>query len=72
MDQDPRRQHPIKLRWQGAETAHLCIDGELWSEVEWSDKRKAWCVQDAEGAMPEPQESHSRSGCGQGGRCCAG
>jgi hypothetical protein len=45
---DPRRQRPITLRWVGM-IGHLYIDDELWSEVEWSDKRKAWCVQDAEG-----------------------
>jgi hypothetical protein len=26
---------------------HLAINGELWSEVEWSPQRGAWCVQDA-------------------------
>ena len=25
------------------------IDGELWSEVEWSPSRRAWCIQDAAG-----------------------
>jgi hypothetical protein len=29
--------------------AHLTIDGELWSEVEWSEKRQRWCIQDAQG-----------------------
>lgn len=33
-------------RHRGAE--HECIiGGELWSEVEWSPQRRAWCVQDA-------------------------
>jgi hypothetical protein len=53
MTDDPRRQRPISLRWVpqfgGGEIGHLYIDDELWSEVEWSPKRKAWCVQDAEG-----------------------
>jgi hypothetical protein len=53
MTDDPRRQHPISLRWVpqvgGGEIGHLYIDDELWSEVEWSPKRNAWCVQDAEG-----------------------
>ena len=25
------------------------IDGQMWSEVEWSHDRQAWCVQDAAG-----------------------
>ena len=32
-----------------AKTYHLTIDGELWSEVEWSASRLAWCIQDAAG-----------------------
>jgi hypothetical protein len=27
----------------------LIIDGELWAAVEWSEKRQAWCIEDAEG-----------------------
>jgi hypothetical protein len=48
MTDDPRRQRPIKLHWQGR-IGRLYIDGVLWGEVEWSDKRKVWCVQDAQG-----------------------
>jgi hypothetical protein len=46
---DPRRQGPVKVRWVPTGIAHLSIDGHLWSEVEWSEKRQAWCIQDAEG-----------------------
>lgn len=47
---DPRRQQPVKVRWmEPGKIAHLVINGALWSEVEWSEKRNAWCIQDAEG-----------------------
>jgi hypothetical protein len=47
---DPRRQRPIKIEWTNPDrAAHLYIDLKLWSEVEWSEKRQAWCIQDAEG-----------------------
>ena len=31
------------------ETYHLTIGGRMWSEVEWSRSRQAWCIQDAAG-----------------------
>ena len=31
------------------ETYHLTIGGRMWSEVEWSHSRQAWCIQDAAG-----------------------
>jgi hypothetical protein len=46
--EDPRRQQPVTVEWHGR-CADLLIDGRLWSEVEWSEKRQAWCIQDAEG-----------------------
>ena len=45
---DPRRQRPIKLHWQGL-IGRLYIDDVQWAAVEWSDKRHAWCIEDAEG-----------------------
>ncbi|MFL5237178.1 MAG: hypothetical protein ACJ8EL_06165 [Rhizomicrobium sp.] len=45
---DPRRQRPITIRWDGL-TGTLFIDGESWGAVEWSDKRQAYCIEDAEG-----------------------
>jgi hypothetical protein len=45
---DPRRRKPIKIRWSGM-IGELLIDGESWGAIEWSDKRKAWCIEDAEG-----------------------
>jgi hypothetical protein len=46
---DYRRYRVIEVRRVNADTYHLTIDGELWSEVEWSASRQAWCVQDAAG-----------------------
>jgi hypothetical protein len=46
---DRRRYGVIECRRINAETYHLTIDGELWSEVEWSRPRQRWCIQDAAG-----------------------
>jgi hypothetical protein len=46
---DNRRYGVIEVRRINGETYHLTIDGELWSEVEWSRSRQAWCIQDAAG-----------------------
>ena len=46
---DKRRYGVIEVRRINGETFHLTIGGRLWSEVEWSPKRRAWCVQDAAG-----------------------
>ena len=46
---DRRRYRVIETRRINADTYHLTIDGQLWSEVEWSPSRRAWCVQDAAG-----------------------
>jgi hypothetical protein len=46
---DPRRYGVIEVRRLNADTYHLTIDGELWSEGEWSSSRQQWCVQDAAG-----------------------
>jgi hypothetical protein len=46
---DRRRYGVIEVRRVNAETYHLTIGGRLWSEVEWSRSRRAWCVQDAAG-----------------------
>jgi hypothetical protein len=46
---DRRRFAVIECRRINAETYHLTISGELWSEIEWSASRQCWCVQDAAG-----------------------
>src|SRR5262245_38235156 len=46
---DRRRFGVIEVRPHRAGCYYLTIGGELWSEVEWSQNRKAWCVQDAAG-----------------------
>jgi hypothetical protein len=44
-----RRYGVIETRRINAITYHLTINGELWSEIEWSATRQAWCIQDAAG-----------------------
>jgi hypothetical protein len=44
---DHRRYRVIEVRRINADTYHLTVDDELWSEVEWSAPRQAWCIQDA-------------------------
>jgi hypothetical protein len=46
---DPRPHRVIETRRIAAGVYHLTIDEQLWSEVEWSAKRRAWCIQDAAG-----------------------
>ena len=46
---DIRRYGVIEVRRINAETYHLLIGGQLWSEVEWSASRQVWCIQDAAG-----------------------
>jgi hypothetical protein len=46
---DTRRYGIIEVRRLNAETYWLTINGQMWSEVEWSRSRQAWCVQDAAG-----------------------
>jgi hypothetical protein len=46
---DRRRYGVIEVRRINGETYHLTINGELWSEVEWSPSRQRWCIQDAAG-----------------------
>ena len=43
------RQKPIEITWTGDLIGRLTIDGQLWAEVEWSERRQRWCIQDAEG-----------------------
>ena len=44
---DRRRYRVVETRRINANTYHLTIDGVLWSAVEWSPSRRAWCIQDA-------------------------
>jgi hypothetical protein len=46
---DPRRLKPISVKDVHNKCTHLTVAGELWAEIEWSEKRGAWCVQDGEG-----------------------
>src|SRR5262245_13595398 len=45
-----RRQRPVTIEWtRNGLIGRLLMDGENWGAVEWSEKRKAWCIEDAEG-----------------------
>jgi hypothetical protein len=46
---DRRRFGVIEVECRGENCYALMINGQLWSEVEWSASRKAWCIQDAAG-----------------------
>jgi hypothetical protein len=46
---DRRRYGVVEVQRINAQTYHLIIGGVMWSEVEWSSTRKAWCIQDAAG-----------------------
>jgi hypothetical protein len=46
---DLRRYGVIEVQRVGAGIYHLTINHQLWSEVEWSASRQAWCIQDAAG-----------------------
>jgi len=50
-DNDPRRWHVIEVDYRPGPPSlyRLTVDGQLWSEVEWSASRRAWCIQDAAG-----------------------
>jgi hypothetical protein len=50
-DDDARRAQRVKIKWSkdGAAIGRLYVGGEFWGAVEWSEKRQAWCVEDAEG-----------------------
>jgi hypothetical protein len=46
---DTRRYGVIEVRRVNAETYWLEINGQMWSEIEWSAARQRWCVQDSAG-----------------------
>jgi hypothetical protein len=59
-DDDPRRLKPAEVKlYLGGKVGQLKIDGVLWAAVEWSEKRQAWCIEDAEGRCLE-HASHIR------------
>jgi hypothetical protein len=46
---DRRRYGVIEVEHCGSGVYRLTINGQMWSEVEWSHDRQAWCIQDAAG-----------------------
>jgi hypothetical protein len=49
MSTDKRRFKPVAVRERRGGIYELRIDGVMWSEVEWSPSRQAFCIQDAAG-----------------------
>lgn len=45
---DPRRSMPIDVQ-KGSSRAYLYINGTLWVEIDWSQERQAFCIQDCFG-----------------------
>jgi hypothetical protein len=54
-----RRALPVKIEWgeDAARIGRIIIGGEYWGAVEWSEKRQAWCIEDAEGRCLAHAES---------------
>jgi hypothetical protein len=48
---DPRRHGVIEVRFQPGPPAiyQLTIDDQLWASVEWSPRRRRWCIEDGVG-----------------------
>lgn len=48
---DVRREQPVRISWSGgsAKIGSLYVGDEFWGAIEWSAKREAWCIEDAEG-----------------------
>ena len=46
---DARRQGRVVVAFNGGSIGTIFVDGETWGAVEWSVKRGAWCIEDAEG-----------------------
>jgi hypothetical protein len=46
---DRRRYDVIETVSRSSNCYWLTINGVMWAEVEWSPKRRAWCIQDAAG-----------------------
>jgi hypothetical protein len=49
MSDDPRRQAQINVVFRSEHIGELHVDGLRWGAIEWSEKRAAWCIEDAEG-----------------------
>lgn len=59
---DPRRQQRITIEWMpDGLVGRVEVGGEYWGAVEWSEKRQAWCIEDAAGECL----AHARSIHGQ-------
>jgi hypothetical protein len=43
---DPRRHGVVEVRRETAGLYRLTINGQLWASVEWSGRRRRWCIED--------------------------
>src|SRR5262245_4155628 len=59
-----RRAKPIKITWSddGARIGRITVGDEYWGAVEWSERRQAWCIEDAEGrCLAHASSIHGRA-----------
>jgi hypothetical protein len=43
---DPRRHGVVEVRRETVSLYRLTIAGKLWASVEWSQRRRRWCIED--------------------------
>jgi hypothetical protein len=43
---DPRRYGVVEVRRRSVSIYRLTIAGQLWASVEWSPRRRRWCIED--------------------------
>jgi hypothetical protein len=55
--EDPRREKPLSIVWNGDVIGRISIEGEYWAAVEWSTKLQCWCIEDSTGACLTHQEA---------------
>jgi hypothetical protein len=61
---DPRRYGVIEVRHRPGPPAvyHLKIAGQLWASVEWSPRRRRWCIEDGVGmCLAHVEHIHSEN-----------
>jgi len=51
------REGVISIAWNGAGIGSVTLDGAVFARVEWSEKRKLWCIEDSQGACLRHVES---------------
>jgi hypothetical protein len=51
------REGEISIAWNAAGIGSVTLDGAVFARVEWSEKRKLWCIEDSQGACLRHVES---------------